>query len=99
MSLTWPALGQERRAQAAWWYRAPAAEVGHYWVKTDLPADQANTLAQHLNLMHGEYATRLASLPASLGVDLPILDLSALDEPAALRALEALAPAKTTDIS
>jgi alkanesulfonate monooxygenase SsuD/methylene tetrahydromethanopterin reductase-like flavin-dependent oxidoreductase (luciferase family) len=41
----------------------------------------------------------LASLPASLGVDLPILDLSALDEPAALRALEALAPAKTADFS
>jgi hypothetical protein len=68
-----PAAGQQRRAQPSWWYRAPAREIGHYWVKTDLPAEQANTLAQHLNLMHEEYAAHLASLPARAPTPLNVL--------------------------
>lgn len=42
---------------------------------------------------------RLAALTDALGVSLPILDLTALDERAALVALEALAPAKAANIS
>jgi hypothetical protein len=68
-----PAAGQLRQAQTSWWYRAPAGDVGPYWVKTDLPAEQANTLAQHLNLMHGEYAAHLASLPARAPTALNVL--------------------------
>ncbi len=52
-----------RQAQLSWWDRAPEKKVGYYWVKTDLPAAQANALARHLNLMYEEYSRRLASLP------------------------------------
>ncbi len=41
---------------------------------------------------------RLAALRESLGIDAAILDLAGLDEPAAQRALEALAPAKAGEI-
>ena len=68
-----PAAGQQRWARPSWWYRAPAREVGHYWVKTDLPAEQANTLARHLNLMHAQYAAHLASLPARAPTPLNVL--------------------------
>jgi hypothetical protein len=73
VSLAAPAAGQQRQAQPSWWYRAPARAVGHYWVKTDLPAEPANTLTQHLNLMHEEYAARLASLPARAPTPLNVL--------------------------
>ena len=52
-----------RQAQLSWWDRSPEKKVGYYWVKTDLPAPQANALARHLNLMYEEYSRRLASLP------------------------------------
>jgi hypothetical protein len=52
-----------RQAQLSWWDRAPEKKVGYYWIKTDLPAAQANALARHLNLMYEEYSRRLASLP------------------------------------
>jgi hypothetical protein len=58
--ITVPASAQ---LQAPWWDRAPAARVGAYWIKTDLPAEQANELAQHLNVMYEQYSQRLASLP------------------------------------
>jgi hypothetical protein len=56
-------FGQTRRAQPSWWDRSVEAKVGHYWIKTDLPADEANALARHLNIMYGEYSRRLARLP------------------------------------
>ena len=37
---------------------------------------------------------RLAEMRAQLGVDMPVLDLTGLDETATLRALEVFAPAK-----
>ncbi len=43
-------------------------------------------------------ADRLESLGQSMGIDTTILDLAGLDEPAARRALEALAPAKASEI-
>ncbi len=52
-----------RQAQLSWWDRSPEKKVGYYWIKTDLPAAQANALARHLNLMYEEYSRRLASLP------------------------------------
>ena len=51
-------------AQRPWWSRAAEASVGHYWIKTDLPADRANEFARHLNIMYEEFSRRLASLPA-----------------------------------
>lgn len=53
----------QRQAQLPWWTRAEMRNIGNYSIKTDLPADQANQLARHLNLMHEEYSRRLASLP------------------------------------
>lgn len=53
----------QRQAQLPWWDRAEMRNIGNYWIKTDLPADQANQLARHLNLMHEEYSRRLATLP------------------------------------
>ncbi len=41
---------------------------------------------------------RLAALRESLGIDAAILDLAGLDEPAAQRALDALAPAEAGEI-
>lgn len=52
-----------RQAQLSWWDRAETRKIGNYWIKTDLPAAEANGLARHLNLMHKEYSRRLASLP------------------------------------
>lgn len=60
-------------APGAWWDRAAEAQVGHYWIKTDLPAADANALARHLNVMHEEYARRLAALPPREPVALNVL--------------------------
>jgi hypothetical protein len=54
---------RQRQAQLSWWDRSPEKKIGHYWIKTDVPAAQANALARHLNVMYEEYARRLASLP------------------------------------
>jgi hypothetical protein len=54
---------QQRQAQLSWWDRAAEKKVGYYWIKTDVPAAQANALARHLNIMYEEYSRRLASLP------------------------------------
>ncbi|MHC4217235.1 MAG: DUF1570 domain-containing protein, partial [Planctomycetota bacterium] len=73
IGLAAPALGQGRQAQSPWWFRAAEREVGHYWVKTDLPTEEAGALARHLNLMYGEYAGRLSSLPARAPAPLNVL--------------------------
>lgn len=54
---------QQRKAQLSWWDRAPEQKLGHYWIKSDLPAAETRRLARHLNLMYSEYSKRLASLP------------------------------------
>ena len=64
---------QPRQAQLSWWDRSVEQKVGHYWIKTDLPADEANALAHHLNIMYGEYAKRLASLPVRAQEKLNVL--------------------------
>jgi hypothetical protein len=64
---------QSRQAQLSWWDRAPEEKVGHYWIKTDLPADEANSLARHLNFMYGEYSKRLASMPVRAQEKLNVL--------------------------
>lgn len=51
------------RAELPWWDRAKEARCGAYLVRTDLPADEADRLAHHLNVMYAEYSRRLASLP------------------------------------
>ena len=52
----------QRQAPLPWWQRSAERKIGYYHIKTDLPPDRANELARHLNLMHEEYAKRLASL-------------------------------------
>ena len=64
---------QQRQAQLAWWERAQEEKVGHYWIKTDLPAAEANALARHLNFMYGEYSKRLASMPVRAQEKLNVL--------------------------
>jgi hypothetical protein len=58
-----PQKPPERQAQLSWWDRSPEKKIGQYWIKTDLPATQANALARHINIMYDEYSRRLASLP------------------------------------
>jgi hypothetical protein len=67
------AAAQEFKAQPSWWYRSVEAQVGYYWVKTDLPPEQADVLARHLNLMYGEYAACLANVPARAPAPLNVL--------------------------
>jgi hypothetical protein len=71
--LAGPLAGQQRQALFPWWDRAPQRQVGHYSVKTDLPAEEAGALARHLNLMYGEYTGRLASLPARAPTPMNVL--------------------------
>ncbi len=63
MSLVLCAPSFAQQAQLPWWQRAAEKKLGHYWFKTDLPADEANALARHMNIMYEEYSRRLASLP------------------------------------
>ena len=39
-------------AQMPWWQRAPEGTAGHYAIKTDLPKEQARSIARHLNVMY-----------------------------------------------
>src|SRR5688572_12857032 len=64
---------QDRQAQLSWWDRSVQEKVGHYWIKTDLPADEAISLAQHLNFMYAEYSKRLASMPVRVQERLNVL--------------------------
>ncbi len=54
----------QRQARLPWWERAEEKKIGHYWIKTDVEPELANSLARHLNLMYEQYAQRLASLPS-----------------------------------
>ena len=58
------ALATQNVPRVPWWNRAAEAQVGHYRIRTDLPADRANELARHLNVMYDEFSRRLAALPA-----------------------------------
>ena len=58
---------------APWWSRTAEVRVGHYWIRTDLPADGANELARHLNTMYDEFSRRLASLPARAPAPMTVL--------------------------
>ena len=58
---------------APWWSRTAEIQVGHYWIRTDLPADRANELAQHMNIMYDEFARRLAALPARAPAPMTVL--------------------------
>jgi hypothetical protein len=71
---------QERQARPSWWDRSVEEKVGHYWIKTDLPADEANALARHLNLMYAEYSKRLASLPVRAQEKLNVLIFKKRDD-------------------
>ena len=71
---------QQRQAQLSWWDRSAEAKVGHYWIKTDLPADEANALGRHLNIMYGEYSKRLASLPVRAEEKLNVLIFKSRDD-------------------
>ncbi len=64
------AAGQVR---LSWWDRTNPQQVGHYWIKSDLPADYAGSLARHLNTMYAEYDRRLASLPPRTPESLNVL--------------------------
>ncbi len=59
-------LGLIRQRALPWWNRSVEEQVGHYRIRTDLPADEANAIARHLNIMYAEYARRLANLPQRL---------------------------------
>src|SRR5262245_60628992 len=58
-----PAQQSPRQAQLSWWDRAGAGQFGHYWIKTDLTAEEIRPLAQRLNFMYEQYAQRMAHLP------------------------------------
>jgi hypothetical protein len=75
--LTAVAAGQ---AQLPWWDRAAEARVGMYWIKTDLPAADANALGRHLNIMYEEYSRRLASLPPRAPEALNVLIFASQDD-------------------
>jgi len=49
---------------ATWWDRTPYGESRHYRIKTDLPADEARELAEHLDRIHDAMHRQLGSLPA-----------------------------------
>jgi len=66
-----PAAAQ-RLAERPWWERSWESTSEHYWIKTDLPRDEARTIARHLDRMYGEFSRRLASLPARAPVGLNV---------------------------
>ena len=57
-----PTLAQ-RLAEEPWWDRSYEGGSEHYWIKSDLPRADTRAIARHLDIMHGEYSRRLASLP------------------------------------
>ncbi len=67
------AYGLSLMAATPWWEGAREGRVGHYFVRTDLPADRAAALCRHINLMHDEYARRLPGLPARAPAPLNVL--------------------------
>jgi hypothetical protein len=63
----------QRQAQLSWWDRSPESKFGHYWIKSDLPAEHVRDIAQHLNLMYGQYARLLAFVPVRVEERLNVL--------------------------
>ena len=59
------AAAAERASAVADFYARAGREVRskHYRILSDLPADETRIYAEHLDLIYGEYARRLASLP------------------------------------
>lgn len=67
-----PAHAQED-LRLPWWQRAREGQVGRYGIRTDLPAEQAEVLARHLNLMYRQFSVCLASVPARAPIPLEVL--------------------------
>ena len=80
LTLAPTAAGAQDRARGPWWDRSAEAKVGYYWIKTDLPADEANDLARQINVMHAEYSKRLASLPQRVPSPLNVLIFKSRDD-------------------
>ncbi len=80
LALAPTAAGAQDRARGPWWDRSAEAKVGYYWIKTDLPADEANDLARQINVMHAEYSKRLASLPQRVPSPLNVLIFKSRDD-------------------
>ncbi|MCZ6834511.1 MAG: DUF1570 domain-containing protein [Planctomycetota bacterium] len=58
-------IGQARQlTEGPWWERAWEDSSEHYWIKTDLPREEAREIARHLDVMYREFSRRLASLPS-----------------------------------
>jgi hypothetical protein len=70
----------QRQAQLPWWDRAPAQQIGAYWIKSDLPAEQVKAIGQHLNLMHREFNAALASVPVRVQEKLDVYVFANRDE-------------------
>ncbi len=68
-----PAAAPGSQARLGWWDRAIEGRAGHYWIKTDLEPADAQRIAAHLELVHQEYARRLAGLPPRAPAALNVL--------------------------
>lgn len=73
LSIGAAAAARAQQAELPWWDRSEVRTIGHYRIKTDLPAADANALARHLNVMYEQYARRLASLPPRVPEELNVL--------------------------
>lgn len=58
-----PAAGQDDSNELRWWDQAASGQAGYYWIKTDLPREEARKLAVHLNRLYEAFHARLGSLP------------------------------------
>jgi hypothetical protein len=63
----------QRQAQLSWWDRSPENKYGHYWIKSDLPPEELRAIAQHLNMMYGQYSKLLAFVPVRIDEKLNVL--------------------------
>src|SRR5262245_26639532 len=70
----------QRQAQYSWWDRSPEEKYGHYWIKSDLPAEQVRAIASHLNMMYGQYARLLAFVPVRVEEKLNVLAFKSRDD-------------------
>jgi hypothetical protein len=70
----------QRQAQRSWWDRSPEHKHGHYWIKSDLPAEQVRDIARHLNMMYGQYAKLLAFVPVRVEEKLNVLAFEREDD-------------------
>ena len=71
--LAFAASAQPRQALSSWWWRAVERQAGHYRIKRDLPAEEAQWLSGHLNLLYDEFSARLAALPARAPAPLNVM--------------------------